>query len=165
MYLLPKVPKIPCIFPGILPETNMALETGWLEDEISYWDSLLSGAIPVSCIFQVSFCLFFSPLGSIVLSLGGLGMSAMAPWLEFLEFLGGFLKEGSWSSPWKITWNTYNFDQMGFLGYMNLPRWMTILTFLGCSFKDFLFLSRTLGKWSSLTHIFQMGWNYQLVEH
>ena len=29
--------------------------------------------------------------------------------------------------------------------------------------KHFLFLPRSLGKWSNLTNIFQMGWNHQLV--
>ena len=28
-------------------------------------------------------------------------------------------------------------------------------------FKYFLYSPRTLGKWSNLTHIFQMGWNHQ----
>ena len=27
-----------------LPETNIAPENGWLEDEISFWDGLCSGA-------------------------------------------------------------------------------------------------------------------------
>ena len=30
-------------------------------------------------------------------------------------------------------------------------------------FKYFLFSSRSLGKWSNLTNIFQIGWNHQLV--
>ncbi len=33
---------------------------------------------------------------------------------------------------------------------------------LGGGFKDFLFSSRSLGKISNLTNIFQMGWNHQL---
>ena len=42
-------------------------------------------------------------------------------------------------------------------GYLRLPmltRWW---------FQTFLFSSRTLGKWSNLTNILQMGWNHQLV--
>jgi len=31
-----------------LPETNIAPENGWLEDEFSYWDGLFSGAMFVS---------------------------------------------------------------------------------------------------------------------
>ena len=34
---------------------------------------------------------------------------------------------------------------------------------LGGGFKYFLFSSRSLGKWSNLTNIFQMGWNHQVV--
>ncbi len=30
-------------------------------------------------------------------------------------------------------------------------------------FKYFLFSPRSLGRWSNLTNIFQMGWNHQLV--
>ena len=33
---------------NIAPETNIAPENGWLEDEISFWDGLFSGAILVS---------------------------------------------------------------------------------------------------------------------
>ena len=35
--------------------------------------------------------------------------------------------------------------------------------FLAGGLKHFLFSPRTLGKWSNLTNIFQMGWNHQLV--
>ena len=31
-----------------LPETNITPENGWLEDEISFWDGLFSGAFAVS---------------------------------------------------------------------------------------------------------------------
>ena len=34
--------------------------------------------------------------------------------------------------------------------------------YLGGGFKYFLFSPRSLGKWSNLTNIFQMGWNHQL---
>ena len=34
---------------------------------------------------------------------------------------------------------------------------------LGGGFQYLLSSSRSLGKWSSLTNIFQMGWNHQLV--
>ena len=30
-----------------LPETNIAPENGWLEDESSFWDGVLSGAMSV----------------------------------------------------------------------------------------------------------------------
>ena len=39
--------------------------------------------------------------------------------------------------------------------------WKTI-TRWGGGFKDFLFLPRSLGKWSHLTNIFRRGWNHQL---
>ena len=47
-----------------LPETNIAPEYGWLEDEISFWGGLFSGAFAVSfregnlytSFFQVTFC-------------------------------------------------------------------------------------------------------------
>ena len=37
----------------------------------------------------------------------------------------------------------------------NFSRWWQL--------KHFLFLPRSLGRWSNLTNIFQMGWNHQLV--
>ncbi len=36
--------------------------------------------------------------------------------------------------------------------------------YLGGGFKHFLFLPQSLGKWSNLTNIFQMGWNHQLEQ-
>ena len=40
--------------------------------------------------------------------------------------------------------------------------WCCIPSFTGWQLKDFLFSPQTLGKWSNLTKIFQMGWNHQL---
>ena len=47
--------------------------------------------------------------------------------------------------------------------------WGKLLLFLvsqtlGGGLQYFLFISRTLGKWSNLTNIFQMGWNHQLEQ-
>ena len=38
---------------NILPETNLALENGQLEDELSFWDGLFSGAMLVSGVWLV----------------------------------------------------------------------------------------------------------------
>ena len=35
-----------------LPETNIALENQWLEDEFSFWDGLFSGASLRECGVQ-----------------------------------------------------------------------------------------------------------------
>ena len=47
------------------------------------------------------------------------------------------------------------------------PKWVgkaRNLLRLGGGFKDFLFSPRKLGKSPNLTHIFQRGWNHQLVK-
>ena len=52
-----------------------------------------------------------------------------------------------------LEWSGVPFKHLGIVLYV----------FLGGGFKYFLFSSRTLGNWSNLTNIFQMGWNHQLV--
>ena len=74
-------------------------------------------------------------------------------WIEMVE--------GRRESSYRRTWRNFGID--GLEGPVS--RWYsTIGGGGGGGFKDVLFSPRSLGKWSNLTSIFQMGWfNHPLV--
>ena len=73
--------------------------------------------------------------------------------IRWQDFQPDILIIRSWRLHWIIIWMP------------NSLHWVLLIDhFLAGGFKDFLFSPLKLGKWSNLTHIFQMGWfNHQLV--
>ena len=71
-----------------------------------------------------------------------------------------------YSKNWKIPKSTLRRDQLeGSTGVSHKTLWVKwYIIHLGGGFKYCICSPRSLGKWSNLTNIFQMGWfNHQLV--